>query len=113
MPQSQRRKLKGPQYCGFESCVKGLIQNYPDHVFQINCDLTQDYAETCLSLFNHVVSRNASPCGPSYRDRVRQRQVHPSLQAADIIAYCARAMAEEKRSVSERTQLVHAIDQNV
>ncbi len=111
LPQFQRRKLKDPQYCGFESCVKGLIQNYPNDVFQINCDLTQDYAETCVSLFNHVVSRNAHLADRLIAIAFGNDKFIPQLQAADIIAYCARAMAEEKRFGVRAHPVVHAIDQ--
>ncbi|HWQ52441.1 MAG TPA: DUF3800 domain-containing protein [Bryobacteraceae bacterium] len=98
LPDIQRKKLRDPQYCGFELCVRGTVDAHgPSDAFQIVCDLTENYAQGCLTLFNLLRLRE-----PDLKHRLlgigfADDKYIAGLQAADMIAYCARAEAEQER----------------
>lgn len=109
LPESQRKKLKDPQYCGFEICVRRVMESYPNDVFQIGCDLTENYAEECIHLFNLIRTKE-----PDLRKRLigicfGDDAAYAPLQAADMIAYCARAIAERERFGQEVQPIVQKI----
>jgi uncharacterized protein DUF3800 len=93
MPEQKRKRLKNPQYMGFEGCVKAIIKGSPrqDVFLNLYCDLSEEYAETCLKLFQRMRFKE-----PELKQRcvaitfADDTKLGP-LQLADMMAYCARA----------------------
>ena len=92
LPQADQKKLgNDPYYAGFESCIIGALHSRSDILIHIVCDLAEQYSEKCVAAF-HKMRR--------MRQLIKERCVgiafaddekHAGLQAADLIAYCARA----------------------
>ena len=91
---TRREKKKfndDPYYMGFESCIIGALQARTDTLLHIVCDLAEQYSGKCIKAFHAM--RNKHPeiktgcVGIAFADDER----HVGLQAADLIAYCARA----------------------
>lgn len=110
LPLEQRKKLKDQQYCGFEICVRCIVDSYlATDAFHIACDLTEDYAQGCLSLFNLLRLRR-----PDFKRRLLAISFGDdtyiaALQAADIVAYCSRAKAEWARFGQEPQNIIQRI----
>jgi hypothetical protein len=89
-----RKKLgNDPQYAGFEACVLGTLHQHASIGVHIACDLSEEYSEKCVRLFHRLRRLN-----PDAKDRCvgigfADDEVNAPLQAADMIAYCARAHA--------------------
>ena len=120
LPQSDREKLgNDPYYAGFETCVIGALQSRVDVLLHIVCDLAEQYSEKCLAAFHKMRRLRAdikSRCvGIAFADD----ETHAGLQAADLIAYCARAELLAKSGkepapvVREVIELFNSQDQSV
>lgn len=92
MPLNQRGKFwQDLHYCGFEACLTGVLHKVPRSRVHVICDLSEQYAEKCLTLFNKIRNRD-----PLAKDRCTaitfaDDEDLPTLQAADMIAFCSRA----------------------
>jgi hypothetical protein len=110
LPAPQRAKLRDSQYCGFEVCVRTVVESYlPADAFQIVCDLTEDYAQGCITLFNLLRQKN-----PDLKRRLLAISFGDDtylapLQAADMVAYCSRANAEWQRFGQEPQSVIRRI----
>lgn len=98
LSQDARKKLKDPQYCAFESCVRMLVSSAevdPGDTFTLVCDDSDEYAEHCLKLYTRlqkstVISKRI--VGLCFAD---DKKYEP-LQAADLLAFCERAERREE-----------------
>jgi hypothetical protein len=93
LPQQDRKKLgNDPQYGGFETCIAGILSADRQLGLHVVCDLAEEYSEKCVTLFHKLRLRNhiaKERCmGISFIDD----EHHAGLQAADMIAYCSRAV---------------------
>lgn len=89
----RKRMGNDPHYAGFEACVIGALRSRLDVGLFINCDLSEEYSEKIIKLFHRLRRLN-----PDVKDRCvgigfADDEVNGPLQAADMIAYCARAHA--------------------
>ena len=89
---TQQRKLGNDlQYCGFEVALRGILNSFPNAFLHVVCDLSEQYSEKCIRLYNQL--RKDDPnfkekcVAITFADDTR----HIPLQAADLVAYCARA----------------------
>lgn len=120
LPQADQKKLgNDPYYAGFESCIIGALHSRADILIHIVCDLAEQYSEKCVAAF-HKMRR--------MRPLIKERCVaiafadderHTGLQAADLIAYCARAQVLSESGtkpapiVQEIIDLFNTQDQSV
>jgi hypothetical protein len=94
-----RRRFGDLNYCGFESCMAKILSRHPSDNFMLTCDLSEEYAENTVKLFNKLRSLNATVKKRCLALTMADDEHFPALQAADMIAYCTRAAALS----SERT----------
>ncbi len=91
LPESEQKIFINPQYCCFEGCIVESLRGRDDFSLSVICDLSEEYAEQCVTLFNKIRARNPlvknRGLGISFMDDKNSY----ALQAADMIAYCARA----------------------
>lgn len=87
--------LKNPVYAGFDGLLKAirsraLLHNAPNHKFHLVYDLSEEYSVQCLKLFNRMrmLQQPIAQFFPSIA--FADDREFPPLQAADMIAYCAR-----------------------
>jgi hypothetical protein len=112
LPCSDQKKLgDDPYYAGFESCIIGALQSRTDILIHIVCDLAEQYSEKCVAVF-HKMRRmqpiiKARCLGIAFADD----EAHAGLQAADMIAYCARAEVLAKTGQKELAPIVREIIQ--
>jgi hypothetical protein len=119
LSQSTRKKMgNDPYYAGFETCIIGALQSRVDILLHIVCDLAEQYSEKCVAAF-HKMRRlrpdiKARCVGIAFADD----ENHAGLQAADLIAYCARAEVLAKNDnepapiVREIIEMFNAQDQS-
>jgi hypothetical protein len=92
LPQEQKKKYGGDlQYCGFEACISVMLHTLPGASLHILCDLSEEYSEKCVRLFHKLRSRDALAKKSFYALTFADDERLPGIQAADMIAYCARA----------------------
>jgi hypothetical protein len=92
LPQETRKKLwNDPQYCGFEACLMGVLAQRNDSVMHVACDLSEEYSEKCITLFNKLRKRNQIIKARCFAITFADDKRSSGLQAADMIAYCSRA----------------------
>ena len=92
LSRSEQKKFSNdPYYMGFESCIIGALRARTDTFLHVVCDLAEQYSEKCVKVFHKMRQKRPevkSRCvGIAFSDDER----HAGLQAADLIAYCARA----------------------
>ena len=92
LPAPQQKSFWGDvQYAALEACTMGILADHPRSFIHVICDLSEEYSEKCVKLFNKLRARNEvikSRCvAITFADDKRTL----GLQAADMIAYCARA----------------------
>jgi hypothetical protein len=98
LPSDDRQRLKNPQYCGFEGCVKVLTQEAIrlGDSLQLYCDSSEEFSATCLGLYHKLRMTSQD-----FRERctsltfAEDRQF-PPLQLADVFASCVRQNALRK-----------------
>jgi Protein of unknown function (DUF3800) len=96
--QQFREKMgNDPVYAGFESSLMGILHSSPTIEVHVVYDLSEEYSEKAIKLF-HKLRRNKADfkerCnGISFADD----ELHAGLQAADMIAFCARAQTERHK----------------
>jgi hypothetical protein len=100
LPEGQRRRLKNPQYCGFESCVTVLTQNASrlGHKLQLHCDSSEEYSETCITLYHKLRMRDQLVRDTCISITFAEDKEYPMLQLADVYASCVRQNAVRKVS---------------
>jgi hypothetical protein len=92
LPDTQRKKLgNNIAYCGFEACIQGMLNQGPNLALHIACDLSEEYAKQCLTLFNKIRVRNEDIKSRCFAITFADDKQHLGLQVADMVAYCARA----------------------
>jgi len=92
LPPAQQKKFGGDlQYCGFEACVSVMLHALPGASLHILCDLSEEYSEKCVRLFHKLRNKDALAKKSCYALTFADDERLPGLQAADMIAYCARA----------------------
>ncbi len=92
LPALQRQKLGNDiYYCGFEAVVMGTLHHAPNLVLHVICDLSEEYSEKCIKLFNKLRQKNESVKARCFGISFADDERHSGLQAADMIAYCSRA----------------------
>ena len=80
---SQREKLwKDPQYCGFEVAVKGVLGSYPNNTLHMVCDLSEQYSEKCVTLYNNLRRNDPEVKARCVALTFADDKAYPSLQAA-------------------------------
>jgi Protein of unknown function (DUF3800) len=89
LPVEQSRKLKNPQYCGFEACLKQTLTKSKGPINSW-CDSSEEYAVECLKLYAQLRRKDAEFKQRCVSIRFAEDQVFPPLQLADVVAYCAR-----------------------
>src|ERR1035437_1760672 len=108
LPPEQRRRLwNDPQYCGFEACIAGILKDSQDTALHVVCDLSEQYSEKCITLFNKLRSRNRVVKERCFGISFADDEHHAGLQAADLIAYCARA--DHQRAARPPEPIVDAL----
>jgi len=95
LPQAEQPRLKNLQYCGFETCVKGLSDSISTSItgpvkVQLICDLSEEYSSECLKLFIRLRRANKPLANlfPALTFGVDEGLL--PLQVADMYAYCCR-----------------------
>jgi uncharacterized protein DUF3800 len=81
------------QYCGLETCIRGALAHFTDSALHTICDLSEQYAQTCVALFNKLRAKSAECKARCIAITFADDTQTPGLQAADMVAYCARANA--------------------
>jgi hypothetical protein len=89
--QTQQQRLKGIVYAGFETLIRFIadeaVARNQSHRFQLVCDLSEEYAEKTLKLFQKLrmqtIYKRFFPSLAFAAD-----EEFPQLQAADLIAFC-------------------------
>jgi hypothetical protein len=94
LPERTRKLLgRDPHYASFEACIRSCLEACLDIQLHITCDLYDQYSESCVKLFHKVrmlrPDIKARTSGICFSDD----EVCLGLQAADLVAYCARADA--------------------
>ena len=108
LPSHQQKKLgNDPQYCGFEACIVSTLSQAPNLVLHAVCDLSEQYAERCITLFNTLRKRNETVKARCFALTFADDTRHSGLQAADMIAYCSRA--DHQRSTKTPVPIVEEI----
>lgn len=95
LPEFQRFGLTDPAYMGFEACVNVAVdqaQKNSRHVVDFYCDLSEQYSNKCVTLFNKIRVRR-----PDVKRVIRSitfadETQFPPLQLADMYAYCMREL---------------------
>lgn len=99
--ESQRTRLKNPQYCGFEGCLKILSGDAAKlgHQLQLYCDSSEEYSATCLALYNKLRLSNQQIKDTCVSITFADDKRFAPLQLADVFASCSRqdAMREVVR----------------
>jgi hypothetical protein len=92
LPEAHRRKLRNPQYCGFETFVRVMAENTAaiGQQMQLWCDSTEEFAEVCLSLYHRLRRRNQLVKDTCVSIVFGEDQAFPPLQLADVYASCVR-----------------------
>jgi hypothetical protein len=89
--QEQESLWNDVEYCGFEACTTGILEMAPNLALHVICDLSEQYAPTCVDLFNKLRTRNEHVKAQCFAITFADDKRHAGLQAADMIAYCSRA----------------------
>jgi hypothetical protein len=94
LPDKHKKKLKNPQYCGFEATVTlALDWLRPDMKLHVFCDSSDEYAKECIGLYNLLRNNNRVAKEKCIAITFAEDEHFPPLQAADMLAYCVRADA--------------------
>jgi len=94
---AQRKKLgNDPWYAAFEACIIGCLNGNRYNV-AIHADLSEEYSEKCVKLFNLLRARR-----PDLRDAIfaitfMDDTAMPLVQMADMVSYCGRADATQTK----------------
>jgi hypothetical protein len=92
LPSSQRARFWNDlQYCGLEACISGVLHQGPNFVLHVTCDISEQYAQKCVALFNKLRSRDPLIRARCFAITFADDTKHVMLQVADMIAYCSRA----------------------
>jgi hypothetical protein len=92
LPETQRKRFGNDiVYCGFEACIQGMLNQGTNLALHIACDLSEEYAKKCLTLFNKLRARNEVIKSRCFAITFADDTQHLGLQAADMVAFCARA----------------------
>jgi len=101
LPAEDRQRLKNPQYCGFEGCIKVLTQFAVrlGHSIQLYCDSSEEFSATCLGLYHRMRMTDQSFRDTCTSLTFAEDKHLPPLQLADVYASCVRqnAMRETLR----------------
>jgi hypothetical protein len=84
------------QYCCFEACVSGVLHKSANAVLHVTLDLSDEYAQKCIALFNKLRERDALVKARCFAISFADDKKHAGLQAADMIAYTYRAEHTER-----------------
>jgi hypothetical protein len=92
LPDKERAKLRDPQYCGFEGCVRYTLDGIKDprigvHIY---CDSSDAYARQCLELYIKLRRENLDVRERCIAITFAEDEHFPPLQMADMLAYCVR-----------------------
>lgn len=99
LPKTQQKRFwDDNQYCQFETCITGLLHQRANPVLHIVCDLSEKYAEKCITLFNLLRKRDPLIKARCIAISFADDQTHTGLQAADMISYCARVEHQTETS---------------
>jgi len=110
LPRSDRKKLgDDPYYAGFESCIVGALQSRPDILLHIVCDLAEQYSEKCVAAFHKMRRMQPTIKARCLAIAFADDETHVGLQAADMIAYCARAEVLAKSGKMELAPVVREV----
>jgi hypothetical protein len=97
MPHTLRERFwHDVQYCGFEACISGALHQSANAVLHVTCDLSEEYARNCVTLFNKLRARDVMIKARCFALTFAEDERHAGLQAADMIAYCSRAEHTER-----------------
>ena len=101
-----------PQYAMFRTCVEGLLKAEPVAEYVVVCDLSEQFACGCIKMFNKIRHSGLHQA----KDRLfgimfADDTVHPGVQAADMVAYCARQDA--RRGVEKPFPVVDVLIQKL
>jgi len=107
LAETQRKRLKNPVYGGFEGCVRALAQSFPGHDFNLWYDESQEYAETCLKMYQRMKSMHVNFAHRLPSITFANDEKCPGLQAADMVAYSAFVVG---RDGSSAPRIVKAIN---
>lgn len=109
LPENLRRKLKDPIYGGFEVCMRSLVHEFPNHDLCLCCDESEEYASTCLKIYQTVKSRSLDLkprlASLTFGDDTK----FPGLQAADMVAYCANRVLRESFNAPPIVRVIQGI----
>jgi Protein of unknown function (DUF3800) len=95
LDQNTQGLLKNPVYAGFDGLLKVIMSTAvhhktPEHRFHLVYDLSEEYSTECLRLFNKMRMRQPSVKTFFPSIAFADDREFPPLQAADMVAYCAR-----------------------
>jgi hypothetical protein len=87
LPQSARQMLKDPQYCGFEACIRGMVEGIRNPALKVAFyyDSSEQYAEGCLKLYQRVRAKNAAIKHRCVSLTFTENEQYPLIQAADML----------------------------
>jgi hypothetical protein len=92
LPNAIRRSLKNPQYCGFEGCMRSVINavKNPNMRVSLCCDSTDEFSVECLKLYLEIRRREPVLKAKCVSIIFAEDEHYPPLQLADMVAYCIR-----------------------
>lgn len=92
LPQLRREQFWNDlEYAGLEACTMAVISQRPNIFVNTVCDLSTDYSEKCVKLYHKLRGRNDAIKSRCIAITFADDERTSGLQAADMIAYCARA----------------------
>lgn len=89
-PESVRRGLANPQYIGFEGCMKAVVSGTTEDKIAIYCDSSEEYSPLCLKMYLKMRNLDEEFKNKCVSLTFAEDEHFPPLQAADMVAYCAR-----------------------
>jgi hypothetical protein len=101
LAQEEQQRLNNPTYGGFEACVRSLARQFYNHDLYLWYDESQEYAETCLKLYQRMKNLNTDLLRRLPSLTFADDQQFPGLQAADMIAYCAYVVQRDRSNAKK------------
>ena len=109
LPRDQQKKLKNPTYGGFEICIRGVIAQFPTHDLHVWCDESEEYASTCLKIYQRMKSLNTQLASRLPSITFANDEKYPGLQAADMVVYSSYVTTRDGPSAPKVVQEIYTL----